>query len=90
LLNAPHGARIRVACRGRGCPYRRKAIVVRLIRVRALQRTFRPKTTLEIRVTQPQKIGKYARVETRKDKTPLRIDRCLMPGKTRPVRCRTA
>ena len=58
--------------------------------MRALQRTYRPKATIEIRVTQPRKIGKYTRVKTRKGKAPLRIDRCLMPGKTRPVRCPTA
>ena len=89
-VNAPRGARIRVACKGRGCPYRRRAIAVRLVRVRALQRTYRPKATIEIRVTQAQKIGKYTRVLTRRGKAPLRTDRCLMPGKTRPVRCPTA
>ena len=89
-VNAPRGARIRVRCKGRGCPYRRKAIAVKLVRVRALQRTYRPSATIEIRVTQPQKIGKYTRVKTRRGKAPLRIDRCLMPGKTRPVKCPTA
>ena len=89
-VNAPRGARIRVACKGRGCPYRRRAIAVELVRVRALQRTYRPKATIEIRVTQPQKIGKYTRMRTRKGKGPRRIDRCLMPGKTRPVKCPTA
>jgi hypothetical protein len=89
-VNAPRGARIRVACKGHGCPYRRKAIAVRLVQVRALQRTYRPKATIEIRVTQPRKIGKYTRIQTRRGKAPLRIDRCLMPGKTRPVKCPTA
>jgi hypothetical protein len=87
LINAPRGARIRIACKGRGCPYRRRAIAVKLIHVRALQRSYRPRATIEIRVTQPRKIGKYTRVRTRRGKAPLRIDRCLMPGKTRPVRC---
>ncbi len=36
--NAPRGARIRVACRGRGCTYRREAIAMKLVRVGALQR----------------------------------------------------
>ncbi len=89
-VNAPRGARIGVDCKGRGCPYRRKAIAVKLVRVRALQRSYRPGATIEIRVTQPRKIGKYARVKTRRGKAPLRIDRCLMPGSTRPVRCPTA
>ena len=90
FVNAPRGARIRITCKGRGCPYKRKAIAARLIRVRALQRTYRPKATIEIRVTQPHKIGKYTRVRTRRGKAPLRLDRCLMPGKTRPVICPTA
>lgn len=89
-VNAPKGARVRVRCAGRGCPYRRKALAVKLLRIRKLQRTYRPKATIEIRVTQPRKIGKYTRIRTRKGKAPLRVDRCLMPGKTRPVRCPTA
>lgn len=88
-VNAPRRTRIRVACKGKGCPYRRKAVAVRLLRVRALQRTYRPKATIEIRVTQRRKIGKYTRVKTRRGKAPLRVDRCLMPEKTRPVRCPT-
>jgi hypothetical protein len=88
-VNAPRGARIRIACKGRGCPYRRKAIAVKLVRIRKLQRSYRPSATIEIRVTQAKKIGKYTRVRTRKGKAPVRIDRCLMPGKTRPVKCPT-
>ena len=88
-VRAPGGARIRVDCKGRGCPYRRRAIAVKFVRVRALQRSYRPGATIEIRVTQRRKIGKYTRVKTRRGKAPLRIDRCLMPGSTRPVRCPT-
>jgi hypothetical protein len=90
FVNAPSGTRIRVSCAGRGCPYRRKAVAVKLVRIRKLQRSYRPNSTIEIRVTQPQKIGKYTRVKTRKGKAPLRIDRCLMPASTRPVPCPTA
>jgi hypothetical protein len=86
-VRAPRGARIRIACKGRGCPYKRRAIAVRFISVRSLQRTYRPRATIEIRVTQPQKIGKYTRLRTRRGKAPLRLDRCLMPGETTPERC---
>jgi hypothetical protein len=86
-IRAPHGARIQIACKGRGCPYRRKAAAVRLLRVRSLQQTYRPKARIEIRVTQPRKIGKFTRVDTRRGKAPRRVDRCLMPGRTKPVRC---
>ena len=90
IINARGGARIGVDCTGSGCPYRRKAIAVKLVRVRALQRSYRPGATIEIRVTQPRTIGKYTRIKTRRGKAPLRIDRCLTPGSTRPVRCPTA
>ena len=89
IINARGGARIGVDCTGGGCPYRRRAIAVRLIRVRALQRSYRPGATIEIRVTQPRMIGKYTRIKTRRGKAPLRLDRCLTPGSTRPVRCPT-
>jgi hypothetical protein len=88
-INARGGARIGVDCTGGGCPYRRKAIAVKLVRVRALQRSYRPGATIEIRVTQPRMIGKYTRIKTRRGKAPLRLDRCVMPGSTRPVRCPT-
>jgi hypothetical protein len=88
-VNAPRGAGIRVDCKGSGCPYHRKAIAVKLVRVGALQRSYRPGATIEIRVTQPRTIGRYTRVKTRRGKAPLRIDRCLMPGSTKPVRCPT-
>jgi hypothetical protein len=89
-VNAPRGAQIRVVCKGGGCPYRRKAVAVKLVRLGALQRSYRPGATIEISVTQPRKIGKYTRLTTRRGKAPVRTDRCLMPGSTRPVRCPTA
>ncbi len=69
-VNAPRGARIGVDCKGPGCPYRPKAIAVKLVRVRALQRSYPPGTTIEIRVTQPRMIGKYTRFKIRRGKAP--------------------
>lgn len=89
-VDTSRGTRIRIVCTGGGCPYRRKALAAKLVRVPSLQRTYRPKATIEIRVTQARKIGKYTRFITRRGKAPLRIDRCLMPGKTKPVTCPTA
>jgi hypothetical protein len=89
-IRARRGVRIRLRCSGRGCPYRRRAVATKLVRVRSLQRTYRPRAKIEIRVTQPRRIGKYTRLTTRRGKAPLRIDRCLMPGSTRPVRCPSA
>jgi hypothetical protein len=38
-------------------------------------------------VRQAGKIGKYTRFLIRAGKPPARIDRCLIPGRRRPVRC---
>ena len=86
-VKTPRGTRVRIRCSGHGCPFKRKAVAAKLISLRSLRRTYRPKATIEIRVTQAKKIGKYTRVRTRRGKAPVRIDRCLMPGKTKPVRC---
>jgi hypothetical protein len=86
-VRTPRGTRIRIRCLGHGCPFKRKAVAARLLGVRSLQRTYRPKARIEIRVTKAKKIGKYTSVRTRRGKAPVRIDRCLMPGKTKPVRC---
>ena len=86
-VKTPRGTRLRSTCDGRSCPWRRRAIAARTIRIRSLQRAYRPKTTIEIRVTQAKKIGKYTRIRTRRGKAPTRVDRCLMPGKKTPVRC---
>jgi hypothetical protein len=89
-VRAPRGVRIGVACRGRGCAYRRRALAARVRRVSSLQRRYRPGAVLEIRVTQPERIGKYVRVRIRSGRAPRRIDRCLLPTKKRPVRCPAA
>ena len=86
-MRTPRGTRVRIRCSGHGCAFKRKAVAAKLISLRSLRRTYRPKATIEIRVTKAKKIGKYTRVRTRRGKAPVRIDRCLMPGKTKPVRC---
>ena len=86
-VKTPRGTRVRIRCSGKGCAFKRKAVAARLIGLRSLRRTYRPKATIEIRVTKAGKIGKYMRLRTRRGKAPVRSDRCLMPSKTKPVRC---
>jgi hypothetical protein len=88
-VRTPKGTRVRVRCIGHGCPFKRKAVAAKLISLRSLRRSYKPKTTIEIRVTQAKKIGKYTKLRTRRGKAPVRSDRCLMPGKTLPSRCPT-
>ncbi len=89
-VRTPRGTRLRIRCSGHGCPYKRKAVAAKLIGVRSLQRTYRAKAQIEFLVTQPEKIGKYTRIRMRRGKAPLRIDSCLMPGKSKPVKCPTS
>ena len=86
-VRTPRGTRVRIRCSGKGCAFKRKAVAARLISLRSLRRAYRPKAKIEIRVTKAGKIGKYTSVRTRRGKAPVRIDRCLKPGKTKPVRC---
>jgi hypothetical protein len=86
-VRAPRGARIAVTCAGDHCPRRRLAIVAVVVHLRPYERVVRAGTRLEIRVTRPSFIGKYTHLLIREGQSPLRRDRCLMPGSTRPVAC---
>lgn len=95
-ISAPKTARIDVACRGAGCPRKRQTKVASLgpvarsaalVRFRRFEHTLRGGVVLEVRVTQAGRIGKYTRFTVRRGRSPLRIDRCLMPGRTSPVTC---
>jgi PKD repeat protein len=91
-VKAPTGARVRVVCHGRGCP-KKKSVVLRVasgksaVRVRSLERRLRSGTVIEVFVTAPRRIGKYARITIRSNAAPARRDLCLNPGKSKPVAC---
>jgi hypothetical protein len=60
------------------------------LRIRTIEnRFYRAGVKIEVFVTKPGMIGKYTRFKIRKAKAPARIDRCLMPGSNKPVRCST-
>jgi PKD repeat protein len=88
-VRAPRGARMRVRCRGGGCPVESVARTSRtgVARFHRFERILPAGTTLELFVRQPRQIGKYTRFVIRAGKPPARVDRCLMPGRARPVRC---
>jgi hypothetical protein len=95
LVRAPKGARIRISCRGGGCPRRSfvikaglQAHATRIIRIHRFGRhTLRPGAAIEIRVTKRGDIGKFTRFRIRAGKPPRRVDRCILPGSKRPVQC---
>lgn len=86
-VRAPTGARISVRCRGTDCPIRRYVPPPRTRRLRPFERELRAGTRLEIRVTRAGFIGKYAAIVIRRGAAPWRSDRCLQPGRSRPVEC---
>jgi PKD repeat protein len=100
LVDAPSGARVTVRCRGRRCPFRKRtsmattrssstgATAARIIRFRRLERRLlRAGVRLKVMVTRPDAIGKFTFFRIRRRRPPVRIDRCLVPGVSDPVRC---
>jgi len=83
------GSTVRVRCQGSGCPVASMArtAAVRLVRLHRFERRLPAGTRLELFVRQRGKIGKYTRFAIRAGKPPARVDRCLMPGRARPVPC---
>ncbi len=92
VVRVPPAGRVRIRCRGGGCPPVAKptggARVSRTLHVRRFaRRTLRPGAVVQVWVTKTGAIGKYTRFRIRARRPPSRIDRCLMPGEQRPVRC---
>jgi hypothetical protein len=90
-VRAPRTARVRIRCRGRGCP---SAVPVRRglgrdRRFREMQRTLRSGAKVEVFVTAPGTYGKYTRFVIRSSRPPTRVDRCVLHRTTRPVACPT-
>jgi hypothetical protein len=88
-VRAPLGARIRARCRGEGCPAASVARVstTGLVRLRRFERRLRAGIRIGIFVRKGNTIGKYTRFLIRAGRPPARIDRCLLPGQSRPVPC---
>ena len=89
-VTAPRGAVVTARCRGTGCPLRplRRRSQGRPVRLRALERRLAARTRLEILVRQRGFVGKYTRFRIRAGgRSPLRDDRCLLPGRRTPVSC---
>ncbi len=87
---APVGATITVRCRGRSCPYSLRSRPV--TRIRTTFKGFRRRrlaagTLVEVFITAPNKIGKYAAFLIRRRRAPARVDFCLLPGAVVPSVC---
>jgi len=88
-VRAPKGVRITLTCAGRGCPMREVAQATALWHIPQFERELRAGTRLTITVTKPGYITKVTTITIRRDKAPLRTDRCVFPGQTRQTSCST-
>jgi hypothetical protein len=86
-VSRTRGARAAISCGGAGCPVRTLTLRDGLRRARAFERFLPSGTELAFRVTMPGRVGKYMRLRIGSRRQPTRVDRCLMPGASRPVRC---
>ena len=88
-VKAPAEARIKVNCRGRGCPVKaqRRTATASAVRFRAFQRFLRTGVSLTVRVSKDAKIGAYTSFAVRRGKLPVRSDACLDPAGVKPIPC---
>jgi PKD repeat protein len=89
VRGGPRGARVTVRCTGKGCPFRSRRRVAETGRVRLsnFTRTLAAGTRIEVLVRAPGVIGKYVNFRIRAGKRPVRTDRCLQPGASKPSPC---
>jgi PKD domain len=87
VVRAPRGAKVSIRCRGRGCPFAKSVRAAARVRVRRLERLLPAGVTVQVFVTKRGLIGKYTRLRIRAGLAPARADRCLPPGRWRPIRC---
>ena len=92
LARVPGGAVVNTSCSGSGCPVRRTRQVIgrgkaRTVTLSRLQRRMPAGTSVVITVRKGQTLGKYVRLRFRRAAAPSRVDRCVRPGSSRPVKC---
>ena len=87
------GDRVKLTCKGHGCPLRAKTTKVKknkksLSLVRSLKGTQLGKgAALEVRITRRGAVGVAKRWKVRAPKKPALTSKCLPPGKSKPVTC---
>jgi PKD repeat protein len=86
VVQTPVGTTVTIKCTGKHCPFKSIASIakVRRVKFKRLQRTLRSGVVLELYVTHPGEIGKYTRFRIRKNKGPVRLDRCLSADSSPP------
>lgn len=88
-IRAPLGARIRVKCKGRGCPKHDLTAVVarRPVRISRMRRRLSAGAVIQVFIRANARVGKYTRFRIRSGRAPLRRDMCLPPTRRGPAPC---
>jgi hypothetical protein len=86
-VTAPHGARVTISCRGRGCPSPRLARTAGVVRLRRFEAPLAAGTRLRVTVSKRGYIAKVTTFRIRRGRVPLRTDGCRYPGRARVQRC---
>jgi hypothetical protein len=90
IAEIPAGAKVKLRCRGKGCPFRRRSFTPTRGRVNASKAVnkahLRRGSTLQVRIVKPGAIGKVVIYHVPKKGVPIGKVRCLPPGETRPRR----
>jgi Ca2+-binding RTX toxin-like protein len=86
------GERIRLRCKGRGCPFKAKTLKVRKAGSRNMTKLvrkarFRAGTVLEAFISRSGAVGRHTKLRFRAAKRPELRKRCLQPGATKPSKC---
>ncbi len=97
-VRAPHGSLAQLTCKGGACPFKRVRRTIKTksrtgsatIHFKQAERSLRAGVELQVAVTQEGMVGKFTRIKVRRMALPLRSDRCLLPGSTRPSTCPAA
>ena len=90
-VKAPAGARVRVVCNGRGCPKRttlvKRARRATILRFSGVERRLRVGTVIEVFVNRKARMGKYTRIEIKRNAAPARQDMCVLSMRRSPSSC---
>jgi len=86
------GERIRLRCKGRGCPFKAKTLKTRKAGTRDATKLVRNArfgagTVLEAFITESGTVGRYRKLTFRDAKQPKLLKRCLPPGARKPSKC---
>jgi hypothetical protein len=88
-VQAPVCSSVSVTCTGRGCPFKATTALVghRALRLRGVERRFRAGDRVTVAVSRGGLVGKLTEFRMRREKPPLRTDKCVLPGASIGSKC---